>query len=71
VLIGMWLERFVIIVQGLLRDHLPSGWGHYSPTVIDLGILFGTLGFFGFLFLLFLRFFPFIPVSELKEEAFG
>jgi molybdopterin-containing oxidoreductase family membrane subunit len=71
VLLGMWLERFVIIVQGLLRDHLPSGWGHYSPTIIDLGILFGTLGFFGFLFLLFLRFFPFIPVSELKEEAFG
>lgn len=71
VLLGMWLERFVIIVQGLLRDHTPSAWGHYSPTIVDLGILFGTLGFFGFLFLLFLRFFPFIPVSELKEEAFG
>jgi len=69
VLIGMWLERFVIIVEGLLRDHMPSAWGHYTPTIVDLGILVGTLGFFGLLFLLFIRFFPFIPVSEMKEEG--
>ena len=68
VLVGMWFERFTIIVEGLLRDQLPSSWGHYTPSIVDLGILFGTLGFFGFLFLLFVRFMPFIPVSELKEE---
>jgi len=69
VLLGMWLERYVIVVQGLLRDQLPSAWGNYMPTIVDLGILAGTLGFFGLLFLAFLRFMPFIPVSELKEEA--
>jgi Ni/Fe-hydrogenase subunit HybB-like protein len=68
VLLGMWLERYVIIVQGLLRDQLPSAWGSYAPTFVDLGILFGTFGFFGMLFLLFLRFMPFLPVSEIKEE---
>jgi molybdopterin-containing oxidoreductase family membrane subunit len=68
VLLGMWLERYVIIVQGLIRDQLPSTWGSYMPTIVDLGILFGTFGFFGLLFLLFLRFMPFVPVSELKEE---
>jgi Ni/Fe-hydrogenase subunit HybB-like protein len=69
VLLGMWLERYVIIVQGLIRDQLPSAWGEYTPTLVDLGILFGTFGFFGLLFLLYLRFMPFIPVSELKEEV--
>jgi len=69
VLLGMWLERFVIIVQGLLRDQLPSAWSSYTPTWVDLSILAGTFGFFGLLFLLFLRFMPFVPVSELKEEA--
>ena len=68
VLLGMWLERYVIIVQGLIRDQLPSAWGSYSPTMVDLGILAGTFGFFGLLFLLFVRFMPFVPVSELKEE---
>jgi Ni/Fe-hydrogenase subunit HybB-like protein len=67
VLLGMWLERYVIIIQGLERDHLPSAWGDYSPTWVDLGILGGTVGCFGFLFLLFLRFVPFLPVTELKE----
>lgn len=69
VLLGMWLERYVIIVQGLIRDQLPSTWGSYMPTIVDLGILFGTFGFFGLLFLLFLRFMPFVPVSEIKEEV--
>jgi Ni/Fe-hydrogenase subunit HybB-like protein len=68
ILLGMWLERFVIIVQGLMRDQLPSAWGSYSPTIVDLGILLGTFGFFGFLFLLFLRFVPFLPVAEMKAE---
>jgi len=68
VLLGMWLERYVIIVQGLLRDQLPAAWGSYAPTLVDIGILAGTFGFFGLLFLVFLRFVPFVPVSELKEE---
>ena len=68
VLIGMWFERYVIIVEGLARDQLPSAWGHYTPTIVDLGILAGTFGFFGLLFLLFMRFFPFVPVTEIKEE---
>lgn len=68
VLLGMWLERYVIIVQGLLRDQLPAAWGSYTPTLVDLGILLGTFGFFGLLLLLFIRFMPFVPVSELKEH---
>ncbi|MGN6107416.1 MAG: NrfD/PsrC family molybdoenzyme membrane anchor subunit [Kofleriaceae bacterium] len=65
--VGMWAERFVIIVRGLERDHLPSSWGNYAPTWVDLSILAGTFGFFSFLFLLFIRFLPFVPVTELKE----
>jgi molybdopterin-containing oxidoreductase family membrane subunit len=65
--VGMWSERFVIIVQSLQQDYLPSSWAAYTPTLVDLGILGGTMCFFLFLFLLFLRFIPFIPVSEMKE----
>jgi molybdopterin-containing oxidoreductase family membrane subunit len=65
--IGMWSERFMIIVGALHRDFLPSSWRVYVPSWIDWTILGGTVCFFLFLFLLFLRFFPFIPISELKE----
>jgi molybdopterin-containing oxidoreductase family membrane subunit len=65
--VGMWGERFSIIVLSLQRDFLPSSWHSYSPTVVDWGLLFGTLGFFAFLFILFLRFLPFVPLTELKE----
>jgi molybdopterin-containing oxidoreductase family membrane subunit len=70
--VGMWAERYLIIVRGLERDHLPSTWGDYSPTWVDLGILAGTLGTFFFLFLSFVRLFPFVPIAEIKakqEEA--
>ena len=70
--VGMWAERYIIIVRGLERDHLPGAWGDYSPTWVDLGILAGTLGMFFFLFLLFVRLFPFVPIAEIKakqEEA--
>jgi Ni/Fe-hydrogenase subunit HybB-like protein len=66
--VGMWSERFVIIVRGLERDQLPSGWGNYWPSWVDIGILAGTFGFFSLLFLGFLRLMPFIPVTELKEH---
>ncbi|MDB4935538.1 MAG: Molybdopterin oxidoreductase [Labilithrix sp.] len=65
--IGMWSERFVLIVTSESRDFLPSSWRMYRPTVVDAALLFGTCSFFLFLFLLFLRFVPFIPISELKE----
>ena len=67
--LGMWSERFVIVVQSLQADFLPSSWAAYAPTWVDLSILAGTIGFFLLLFLLFLRFFPFIPVEEVKELA--
>ena len=68
VTLGMWAERYVIIVRGLERDQLPTAWGEYSPTWVDLGILAGTFGFFALLFLVFLRALPFVPISELREE---
>jgi molybdopterin-containing oxidoreductase family membrane subunit len=64
--IGMWTERFVLIVTSESRDFLPSSWRGYRPTLVDGALLFGTVSFFLFLFLLFLRFVPFIPISELK-----
>jgi molybdopterin-containing oxidoreductase family membrane subunit len=67
--LGMWSERFMIIVQSLQREYLPSMWATYSPTWVDLGILLGTMGFFAFLFLLFLRFVPIIAVTETRELA--
>jgi molybdopterin-containing oxidoreductase family membrane subunit len=65
--LGMWSERFMLIVISLHRDFLPSSWRMYVPSWIDWTILGGTVSFFLFLFLLFLRFVPFIPISELKE----
>jgi molybdopterin-containing oxidoreductase family membrane subunit len=65
--LGMWSERFMLIVTSLHRDFLPSSWAMYVPSWVDWTILGGTIFFFLFLFLLFLRFLPFIPISELKE----
>jgi Ni/Fe-hydrogenase subunit HybB-like protein len=64
--IGMWFERFVIIVTSLHRDYLPSSWTMYSPTWVEVGIFIGSLGLFFVPFLLFTRFFPVIAMSELK-----
>ncbi len=65
--IGMWTERFMLIVTSLSRSHLPSSWRDYRPSFVDVGILAGTLCFFLFLFLCFLRAVPFIPISDLKQ----
>jgi Ni/Fe-hydrogenase subunit HybB-like protein len=65
--VGMWLERFMIIVTSLNRDFLPSSWHLYSPTWVDLSLLGGSIAFFLLLFLLFIRFLPFIPISEVKH----
>jgi len=64
--IGMWFERFVIIVTSLHRDYLPSSWVMFSPSIIDVGIYVGTLGLFFTLFLLFAKYFPVINMFEVK-----
>ncbi len=65
--IGMWFERFVIIVTSLHRDYLPSSWTMFHPTFVDIGIFIGTIGIFFTLFLLFCRAFPVIAMAELKS----
>lgn len=66
VTIGMWFERFVIIVLSLHRDYLPSSWGYYCPSPVDLLTLAGSFGLFFTLFLLFCRFLPMISMAEVK-----
>jgi hypothetical protein len=65
--VGMWFERFNIIVSSLQQDFIPSNWANYHPTWVDFSIFFGTWGFFGTLFLLFLKLVPAIALSEVKE----
>jgi molybdopterin-containing oxidoreductase family membrane subunit len=64
--IGMWFERFVIIVSSLNRDFLPSSWGLFRPTIIDVGTFMGTIGVFFTLFLLFMRWLPMVAMAEVK-----
>ncbi|HEU5071827.1 MAG TPA: NrfD/PsrC family molybdoenzyme membrane anchor subunit [Verrucomicrobiae bacterium] len=64
--VGMWFERFVIIVVSLHRDFLPSSWAYYLPTWVDVSTFMGTFGLFFTLFLLFMRFLPMIAISEVK-----
>jgi Ni/Fe-hydrogenase subunit HybB-like protein len=65
--IGMWMERFVIVITSLHRDFLPSSWGMYYPTRWDWATLLGSIGFFAFCFLLFVRVLPAISISEMRE----
>jgi molybdopterin-containing oxidoreductase family membrane subunit len=69
--IGMWMERFVIIVVSLHRAFLPSGWGMFYPTIYDVGILIGSFGLFFTLFLVFIRVLPMIAMWEIKGVAAG
>ena len=64
--IGMWFERFVIVVVGLYREFLPSNWGYFKPTWVDICTYLGTFGLFFTCFLLFMRFLPMIAISEVK-----
>jgi Ni/Fe-hydrogenase subunit HybB-like protein len=64
--IGMWLERYNIVITSLSKDFLPSNWVSYTPTVIDIGVFAGTLGLFGVGVLLFMRYLPMLAISELK-----
>jgi len=65
--VGMWLERFVIVITSLHRDFLPSSWGMYWPTVCDLATFFGTIGFFLACIFLFVRFLPVISIFEVRD----
>lgn len=64
--IGMWFERFVIIVTSLHRDYLPASWASYRPTSIEIAILIGSFGLFFTLFLIFCRVLPVIAMAEIK-----
>ncbi|MEM8680697.1 MAG: NrfD/PsrC family molybdoenzyme membrane anchor subunit, partial [Planctomycetota bacterium] len=64
--IGMWFERFVITVTSLSRDFLPSSWGYFQPTAIDILMFLGSFGLFFTLFLLFCRYLPMVAMSEVK-----
>lgn len=65
--IGMWFERYVIILTSLHRDYLPSSWSEFHASGIDVGVFIGTMGIFLTLFLLFARFFPVLALNELKS----
>jgi Ni/Fe-hydrogenase subunit HybB-like protein len=65
--VGMWLERFVIIVTSLHRDFIPSSWGMYIPTFWDWATFIGTLGLFSALLFLFIRLLPMISIFEMRE----
>ncbi len=70
--LGMWFERFIIIVTSLERDYLPSSWANYAPTTIEIATLMGSFGLFFTCFLLFCRFLPTIAMAEIKGVlAFG
>jgi Ni/Fe-hydrogenase subunit HybB-like protein len=64
--IGMWFERFVIIVTSMSRDFLPSSWGYFVPTGWDFAVLAGSFGLFFTLFLLFCRYLPMVAMAEVK-----
>jgi molybdopterin-containing oxidoreductase family membrane subunit len=64
--VGMWFERFVIVVTSLSRDFLPSNWGYFKPTIVDVLMFVGSFGLFFTLFLLFCRFLPMVAMAEVK-----
>ncbi len=65
--IGMWFERFVIIVSTLARDYLPSSWSYYWPSWVEIGIYLGTFGLFFTLYLIFVKVAPVVAVAEVKS----
>lgn len=66
--IGMWFERFVIIVTSIYRDYLPSSWStYYTPSIWEVGFYLGTFGLFFTCYFLFSKFFPVIAIAEIKH----
>jgi len=66
--VGMWFERFIIVVTSLQHGYMPSNWMIYHPTIADIALFAGSLGFFLTLFLLFIRFFPVVSLYEVKSQ---
>ncbi len=66
--VGMWLERFVIIVTSLAHDRIPFDWRTYRPSFVEWGITFGAFGWFFFWFLIFVKILPAVSIAEMKEE---
>jgi molybdopterin-containing oxidoreductase family membrane subunit len=64
--LGMWMERYMIVITSLTRDFMPSAWGTYSATVWDYATLIGSIGFFLSLLFLFVRFLPAISITEMR-----
>jgi molybdopterin-containing oxidoreductase family membrane subunit len=69
--VGMWLERFIIVVVSLHRDFVPGVWHQYTPTIWDWSTFIGTMGFFVAMMFLFVRFLPIIPMFEVRELIAG
>jgi molybdopterin-containing oxidoreductase family membrane subunit len=69
--VGMWMERFVIVVTSLSRDFLPSSWHHFTPTWVDFSILIGSFGFFFTWLLLFTKALPVVSMAEVKAIVKG
>jgi Ni/Fe-hydrogenase subunit HybB-like protein len=67
IIVGMWLERYDIVIPSLARDWMPSYWGSYFPTLWDWATLVGSIGLFLTLFFLMLRFLPIVSISEVRE----
>ena len=65
--LGMWFERYVIIITSLSREYIPAAWGLYIPSTVELMVLTGSFCWFSMFFLLFLKMFPIIAISEVKE----
>jgi molybdopterin-containing oxidoreductase family membrane subunit len=65
--IGMWFERYVIIVTSLSHEYLPFAWGVYRPSFTEMGIIIGSFAWFSFWFLLFIRLLPPVAIQEIKE----
>ena len=69
VLIGMWLERFLIIIPTLSFGRLPAAWGHYSPSWVEISITAATFAMMAALYLIFSKLFPIIAVWEFEPHA--
>ncbi len=64
--VGMWFERYNIIISSLVEDFLPGSWGHYEPSIVEMSVIVGSFGWFFTWLLIFCRFFPIVSMSELK-----
>ena len=67
IVVGMWCERFVIVVTSLHRNHIPSEWGNYTPTLWDWATFAGSIGLFLTLFFIMLRLVPIVPLADMRE----